>query len=69
MIAAGKLLNASSNATITPAIVAPNIGISDNTKQIAMVGSAKLAGTSWKNCASINTVAPAHSAPIPETVS
>ncbi|MNH41920.1 hypothetical protein D3C79_1035120 [compost metagenome] len=54
--------------TITPPIVAPNIGISDKTNVIAAVGIARFAGTSLKMKLNIKTARPAAAAPIADTV-
>ena len=64
-----KLFSPSIIVTIIPAIVAPNIGISEIMNAIAADGSAKLLGTSGKNIEIINTVRPARIPPTPDTAS
>ena len=65
----GKALKPSKREIITPAIVAPNIGMSARTKVTAMVTSARLPGIAEKKRLSTKTAAPAKRAPMPEIVS
>lgn len=68
-IAAVTSLNANNTAIKIPAIVAPNIGMSEKINAIATVGNARFIGIAGKKKCSANTTSPAHKAPTLDTAS